>query len=1774
MFKYFSSDQPFYARQKDDGKYEKKYGFLTESLIAKSLSNNGSIAVYQKQQDFTVKWLCFDFDIIKKHLDSDFRLKAEIELTKTVQNFSNYLTDNDIPHTLEFSGNRGYHVWIFFEEKLLYSTASIILEKLVETSKISYDKSLVSLDKFPKTPKPSSGVGLGVKLPLSLHQKSGAYSYLIDNKALVLTNEKISVLSEPLLKSNLSILNDVNFAYISEIEKKLGCFFPRSEEFLESTILIKSIKTSKKIDHIDVIEHWGKSSLTSSLSMKIKERQNLNNNERRLVVGMLHRLGEVGNSIIHSIFSTFDNYNQSITEEAITSLKGYYFPSQSVIEHYLDTRLSTRLEVEDIIDICIPRFESYISANFEFSIQDIDIVKKSELNYLYSNDEVKSRLISDDLINRTNLSLLTDCKKIIENNKSIEFYRHTRQEENKSRELITLDCSSRVATSLLTKQISQFLDIDFGHFSHGYHINRGYKNLHIFKPWLNQWYGFISNISNAIEEPLLTDNYLVKTDINSFYDSIPHSRLQRVLLGETNSSFSLKIKNLKDEELVKYRKIVESLINTTKQINRDNIGLPQGPAYARYFAEVYLYEIDTIFKKLYYEGEILLYQRYVDDIFFICNSKPEAEKYLNLLKTTLSTLGLNLNFDKTVIKEIKNSKNEFDEYKSQSKYTVESVNREITIANENQKEMAFEEFINLIESDSAQHDLSFIFSHLKEVHELDEMKMDMIPDVLESGIGRGSMYRNMFNFIIQSSEHFDSLMDGQKFNELQSEVITSAMLDAYESDHTKWNYFHSKMALIERNLTISQLVEENICYISLHYGYMPISIIPENTFFKVLSKSHSNKVIADTELFTSFELKLNEISDLGYLISILYAIGFSKETNLQLVKFSMDTLIAKLSIEKIANNLDIYNDENLIKDELLLSKLYSFLCLITISYPDSKLSNLDITKYWEFCIRSFDEISSRHNLNTIEWANYLDLISVDYPRLNYVISHISEGGLIRGVEDKRKLFSNYNSVLLVHFILEDTKNTSSYIELTEDIKTKLISSSIFYKWLLDKEGTQIFPTNKDWFDNNALKNGVITLKNGSEILIRKRFEDFHCKENVTSDKFGYSDLIVDYKIPELASLRNIIKTKEPKDRISFLSKIINSHVNLPGIFTKESVLFKGGSKVFSDEFSYTDQIILEEAHGSISSLSNSLDNYVNSFFSTLSEIKGIESRIYNRYLLKLDNNINSFTFYEELSTLHIPSNIENHEIGVDLICSTAIYNSIKNMNALDKINRFLQQYIKIHDENYFDMGIFAIDNSTNLSDNSLKEFISTLIQSPKLINEKVYSGLGFDLDKDLVKIKEDIENILSKSHVHANGHSIYDFELARTHQYKRVEKSININGNDIHQDDFQIIDLATMDLVNPTFKNTTALRGADRVYFYQSVEGCIIFPVPSAFNRLWKIISERHKLFITTQGRQASYDIINSTDDIKNLPNFTNAAYVIEQHNQISNDEAESRLCRWLLSVPETERELVLKLVAAHEYMTKVDMDNFINHVLQLIEEKQTVLMIKNPEDYNGTHRIFYQDIDSKLSRSLKFFSPLLCSNRGKNNTTVTFVVDNILSGSQFISSMKYYAGEIEKYPADSNLYRIENSKKDEVNKFIKSIQKIQISTVIYNTGAVTRIQKELQSFLPHLTSVEVIHGNDIRGNAFFGTTSKLSANDKAKISDFLLNTDRRRALYESLGIEFDTDQHQYSSQQKLDKINMISRYSSMPKGCFLFLIAPSMFDRTLKILNRVEERKSKKFIK
>jgi len=220
----FANEQHCYLDQQDDGTYRKKYGIVTPKVIQKTINNSDSIALYQKNPESYIKWICFDFDVLKKQIIKGLFEEAFNDLKVLVKSFCAGLEELTIPYLLEFSGNRGFHIWITFSEPVPYSLGSDILESILQNINPKYDNNLIGIDLFPQSKIATDGVGKGVKMPLSKHKRSNLYSVLLEKKENVDGNIRFESLDGDLVKNNIAILEQHRSISLSEIEKILGTF--------------------------------------------------------------------------------------------------------------------------------------------------------------------------------------------------------------------------------------------------------------------------------------------------------------------------------------------------------------------------------------------------------------------------------------------------------------------------------------------------------------------------------------------------------------------------------------------------------------------------------------------------------------------------------------------------------------------------------------------------------------------------------------------------------------------------------------------------------------------------------------------------------------------------------------------------------------------------------------------------------------------------------------------------------------------------------------------------------------------------------------------------------------------------------------------------------------------------------------------------------------------------------------------------------------------------------------------------------------------------------------------------------------------------------------------------------------------------------------------------------------------------------------------------------------------------------------------------------------
>jgi len=145
---------------------------------------------------------------------------------------------------------------------------------------------------------------------------------------------------------------------------------------------------------------------------------------------------------------------------------------------------------------------------------------------------------------------------------------------------------------------------------------------------------------------LLQDNfekYIVRTDIESFYESVPQVALMRVISG--NQLLSPKSK-----------KLIVGLLHHFNQLSGqlalpmvDRKGVPRGVGVSAYLAELYMRAVDEQIRQL---PDLVFYGRYVDDMIAIYSplKKLPANTFLRKIERIVNQEGLNLKKTGTPIK--------------------------------------------------------------------------------------------------------------------------------------------------------------------------------------------------------------------------------------------------------------------------------------------------------------------------------------------------------------------------------------------------------------------------------------------------------------------------------------------------------------------------------------------------------------------------------------------------------------------------------------------------------------------------------------------------------------------------------------------------------------------------------------------------------------------------------------------------------------------------------------------------------------------------------------------------------------------------------------------------------------------------------------------------------------------------------------------------------------------------------------------------------------------
>ncbi|WP_271396058.1 antiviral reverse transcriptase Drt3a [Neomicrococcus lactis] len=134
---------------------------------------------------------------------------------------------------------------------------------------------------------------------------------------------------------------------------------------------------------------------------------------------------------------------------------------------------------------------------------------------------------------------------------------------------------------------------------------------------------------------------VLRSDISSFFESVPHVGLMEVLKGEGRLSRTSIY-------------LIEQLLTEWRTLTGRDCGIPTGVGLSAYLAEVYARQVD---QSILRDPRIHFYGRYVDDIVVVLRSRHDLDDMVTILDKRLADLGLSKNDNKTQRVEAKDDNN-------------------------------------------------------------------------------------------------------------------------------------------------------------------------------------------------------------------------------------------------------------------------------------------------------------------------------------------------------------------------------------------------------------------------------------------------------------------------------------------------------------------------------------------------------------------------------------------------------------------------------------------------------------------------------------------------------------------------------------------------------------------------------------------------------------------------------------------------------------------------------------------------------------------------------------------------------------------------------------------------------------------------------------------------------------------------------------------------------------------------------------------------------------
>ena len=664
----FQGREGVFARQWGDGQgYSpvRPERSLNTDDIALHIRGAETYGIYPIKKDNTVKLVCFDVDLPKNfaEVEEDALVTDKSNLLPQVKNIFTAAVDvlrhrsfNSRGILIEDTGGRGYHVWFFLESPIPAANARKFAYSILIKAK-------VQCEVFPKQDEVAEGqYGNLIKLPVGLHKKYKRYSKFID-----ITKGRISTIEDPFVHLNeivpipISMISGITHETLKQKEPEPT----RPKEVRTPAKVLAKEATGEILKNPRIGDLFEKCRAFSNLKKKAVGQHHLEHVERLALAYITINI-EDGEEVLHQILSNCSDYDRDRTQKEIDYLKArgmkpiscHRLIEQGICDKFCRSEIREQFRDPNRPEPSPIRFALWRDVTEPESIWETDILsfenvyKKS--NLYRSWEQVKDYVRVNEAF--FDIHALEDFEEHLEENiETLRFelrnhaysltpYRwylipkERKGDDFRYRRMAFVHPRDYIVIQAIINVIGPIFERSFSTKSClGYRLDtEGKTGNSIFYSWQSAWQNRKKRVTSFLYHPECF--YYIKADILKFFDKIDRVRLYGLILEKVGSAAEI------CEIIKKFleNSYIDDSNGKEKRCSPPSKGIPQGPAFSAFFANIYLDELDHLIEKKSFD-----YVRYVDDMVILCTSKDKAKYIKKWLDNYLSSVNLQLNEDKT-----------------------------------------------------------------------------------------------------------------------------------------------------------------------------------------------------------------------------------------------------------------------------------------------------------------------------------------------------------------------------------------------------------------------------------------------------------------------------------------------------------------------------------------------------------------------------------------------------------------------------------------------------------------------------------------------------------------------------------------------------------------------------------------------------------------------------------------------------------------------------------------------------------------------------------------------------------------------------------------------------------------------------------------------------------------------------------------------------------------------------------------------------------------------